>query len=190
MKKLVNTLSVIILLTSACAKNSNQSGTGEAGPTLFGDGNKKLSEEGLLGSYSVEKIVANTSDGDFRVVFPGLVETREILREGSGLIIKQKSVYNGCTREIISDLSVSLETGSYTRQQFKSETCQGSCPQVMSGSFEGHETFAAPDQPLSCNNNSDQAESGNVTIDANDRLIFSYTDLSSGAGLTETNIKN
>jgi hypothetical protein len=172
MKKIIGTLSVIILLTSACAKNSNQMDSN----SNFSSNNAvgKLSANNLTGSYTVEKFTAKTIDGDFVVTFPGLVETREILNQNGSLVIKQKSSLNGCTRETVSPLDISIEAGIYTRGHFVSEHCDGSCPAKVTGNFQGYQV-QDPSFDLACGKNEDHAESGKVSIE-NDRLLFELTD--------------
>jgi hypothetical protein len=184
MKKIIGTLSVIILLTSACAKNSNQLASSNPAPVDAVPVPAKLSSDALLGSYRVEHFTAKTIDGDFKVVFPGLVETREIVKENGALVIKQKSSLNGCTREIVSPLNVSIETGIYVRGQFTRETCSGTCPVKVTGYFEGHPE-QDPSFNLTCGQNNDKEESGKISLDSS-HLQFEVTD---GWTLVETSIR-
>jgi hypothetical protein len=190
MKNVIGVLSVILLLSSACSKNFASNNTKSNVTSENSTSSSKLDiDSRILGSFTVEKLVAKTNQGDYTITFPGLVETREISVSGNKYVIKQKAIYKGCTRETVSDINISLQTGTYTRQPFKSEVCQGTCPQVLTGRFEGHQSYAAPDEPMGCNNGNDDVENGTVSFE-NGRLIFVYIDEVSKAGLVETNLKN
>jgi hypothetical protein len=172
MKNLLKSLSVVVLLTSACAKNSNQAKDGSG----LNPNNTVLKSDvdSLMGSYTVEKFIAKTIDGDFQVTFPGLVETREVARDANGsLILKQKSSLNGCTREIVSPLVLNLDLNSYSRSKFTQEVCTGTCPAPVTGYFQGY-TLQDPSFELSCGKNEDSDESGKVKIE-NNRLVFEVT---------------
>lgn len=186
MKKIIYTLSVVVVLTSACAKNSNKTvSSSDSAVEPLSTSVGKVSSDNLLGSYTVEEFIAKTIDGDFVVSFPGLTETREITKNESGaLVIKQKSVLNGCTRETVSPLDISIELGVYTRGQFTHEECSGSCPAKLTGYFEGHE-IQDPSFNIGCGKNDDHNESGTATIE-NGRLLFELTDTYS---LVEVNLK-
>lgn len=172
MKNLVKTLSAIILLTSACAKNSNQTNDGSNknnNNTVI-----KLDANNLLGSYTVEKFVAITIDGEFQVTFPNLVETRKLSLDSKGdLVITQTSSLNGCTREIESPIDINLDLKFYSRGKFTKENCTGTCPAKVTGYFQGYE-IQDPSFDLACGKNEDTGESGVAKIE-NDRLVFEVT---------------
>jgi hypothetical protein len=190
MKNLVNTLSVIILLTSACAKNSNKltsvpNDNSSALKNTSSATNDKTFSNDLLGSYTVEKFTAKTIDGDFQLTFPGLTETREIALDQGSLVIKQKSVLNGCTRETVSPLDISVEAGVYTRGHFTAEHCSGTCPAKVTGYFQGYE-IQDPNWDLACGKNEDAIESGKIQFE-NGRLTLEVTNEFT---LEETLIRN
>jgi hypothetical protein len=183
MNKILKSLGAVILLTSACAKNSNQMDSSSNLSTTLGVNVKPLSDA-VLGSYKVESVTAKTTDGDFKLIISGLVETREILRVNGSLVIKQKSIYKGCTREITSPLDLSFQTGSYTRRHFTHEHCEGTCPVQITGNLEGHSEKIL-DEQMACGNNLDHNENGGASI-VNGRLLFEFTD---GPSLVESLVK-
>jgi hypothetical protein len=127
--------------------------------------------DSLLGSYSVQKIYAKTSDGEIQVTFPGLVQTREItLDTNDSLVLKQKTQLEGCTKEVTWSLAVTGESGAYSLSKPIFEKCFGTCPTKATGYFQGYQVQDSS-LNLSCGLSSDKIEIGIIRIE-NNRLVF------------------